>query len=500
MWTCSITTKTKTTELISNAHTIVRARVIGYENPPAEPNHRYMGIPESVIKFEIEEQIKGAEILPNILWVNGYLSNNDDYNDHPPPYRRVRPNGRTGSCIANTYKQGAEYLLFLNDRYSPYWDALTPVNEQLHSPSSEDRWLRWKHMAAATAERTVCGKCSKAKGISKCEGCSQIFCYNDFIEHRHDLNRQLDEIVINHDIFQQDLTEHKVEPKNKALHQQINDWECDAIEKIRQTAEEARQILVKRSNDNTICIETKFSKLTGQLRRGRQENDFDETDLSPWKRQLIQSTEEINNASNIAIRQTSTTLVNKISVEILTWIAMNEDKYLYVSDCERNEVKRWLVGEKSETIVVGGRGQGNGLNQFNSPSCIFVDQDYSVCISDEKNHRIMKWIKDATEGIIVAGGQGEGNDLARLSCPRGVIVDPFDTVYVADTKNNRIVRWSKEAEDGAVVDGGNNQGSQQAQLYSPQGLSFDQQGNLYVTDRLNNRIQKFDIVPNSSSQ
>ncbi|CAF4595235.1 unnamed protein product [Rotaria socialis] len=143
MWTCSITTKTKTTELISNAHTIVRARVIGYENPPAEPNHRYMGIPESVIKFEIEEQIKGAEILPNILWVNGYLSNNDDYNDHPPPYRRVRPNGRTGSCIANTYKQGAEYLLFLNDRYSPYWDALTPVNEQLHSPSSEDRWLRW---------------------------------------------------------------------------------------------------------------------------------------------------------------------------------------------------------------------------------------------------------------------------------------------------------------------------------------------------------------------
>ncbi|CAF4021347.1 unnamed protein product [Rotaria magnacalcarata] len=145
MWACSITTKTKTTELISNAYAIVRARVIGYENPPTEPNRRYLGIPESVVKFEIEEQIKGVEILPNILWINGYLSNNDDYNDHPPPYRHVRPNGRTGSCIANTYKQGAEYLLFLNDRYSPYWDALTPVNEQLHLPLSEDRWLRWTH-------------------------------------------------------------------------------------------------------------------------------------------------------------------------------------------------------------------------------------------------------------------------------------------------------------------------------------------------------------------
>ncbi|CAF2197795.1 unnamed protein product [Rotaria magnacalcarata] len=486
-------------------------------------------------------------------------------------------------------------------------------------------------MAAATADRTVCDKCSKAKGISRCEGCSRIFCYNDFIEHRHDLNKQLDDIVINHDIFRQDLTEHKVEPKTRALHQQINDWECDAIEKIRRTAEEVRQILVKHSNDNTIGIETKLSKLTDQLRHGRQENDFVETDLFQWKAQLIQLTEEINNPSNITIRQDSITLVNKISVEISTlplhmpkinanagwlqngitvaggnqkgdelnqlyfpwgicvdddeqamyiadtfnhrivewkygathgrvlaggnssgnrkdqlnepsnllldkendaliicdqgnrrvmrWprrngtqgeiiienvlctgIAMDKDKYLYVSECERNEVRKWLMGEKIGTIVAGGRGQGNGFNQLNSPSCIFVDQDYSVYISDEKNHRVMKWIKDATEGIIVAGGQGEGNDLARLSCPRGVIVDPFGTVYVADTKNNRIVRWSKEAEDGTVVVGGNNQGSLQAQLYSPQGLSFDQQGNLYVVDRLNNRIQKFDIVPNSSSQ
>jgi hypothetical protein len=50
-----------------------------------------------------------------------------------------------GSCFANTYKQGAQYLLFLkrSDRvkgprittkYSVNIDPLAPVNEQLHSP------------------------------------------------------------------------------------------------------------------------------------------------------------------------------------------------------------------------------------------------------------------------------------------------------------------------------------------------------------------------------
>ncbi|CAF4449438.1 unnamed protein product [Rotaria sp. Silwood2] len=145
IWACSVLKLTTPEELISKAHAIVRAKAISYEKPPAEQGSWYNGTPDSVITFELEEQIKGNQRIPNPLWINGYLSEHDDFNDRPSPYDFVRPNGRSGSCIANTYKQNAEFLLFLDDKFTPYWDALTPVNEQLHSPSSDDQWLQWTH-------------------------------------------------------------------------------------------------------------------------------------------------------------------------------------------------------------------------------------------------------------------------------------------------------------------------------------------------------------------
>ncbi|CAF4960219.1 unnamed protein product [Rotaria sp. Silwood1] len=139
-------------ELVSKAHVIIRATAVNYEKPPKEPNMWTTGIPDSIIKFEFEELIKGNKSIPIPLLINGYLSQYNDFNDHSPPYMFVRPGGRRGSCIANTYKQDAEFLLFLNDKFTPYWDALTPVNEQLYSPSSADQWLQWvKNQVASSA-------------------------------------------------------------------------------------------------------------------------------------------------------------------------------------------------------------------------------------------------------------------------------------------------------------------------------------------------------------
>jgi hypothetical protein len=44
---------------------------------------------------------------------NGYLSDKDDYNNSSMPYTSVRPESLWGSCFANTYKKGAQFLLFL---------------------------------------------------------------------------------------------------------------------------------------------------------------------------------------------------------------------------------------------------------------------------------------------------------------------------------------------------------------------------------------------------
>jgi sugar lactone lactonase YvrE len=111
-------------------------------------------------------------------------------------------------------------------------------------------------------------------------------------------------------------------------------------------------------------------------------------------------------------------------------LIMDNDGYLYISDWNQHEVRRWKIGEMNGIIVAGGNGEGNRLGQLNTPTNIFIDEDHSVYVSDSNNHRVMKWMKGAKEGIVVAGGQGQGNGLRQLSSPGGIIVDQLGSVYI----------------------------------------------------------------------
>lgn len=180
--------------------------------------------------------------------------------------------------------------------------------------------------------------------------------------------------------------------------------------------------------------------------------------------------------------------------DVACWgLAIDSNGYIYVSDINKHEVKRWISGNTNGTLVAGGNGPGNRFNQLNFPYYIFVDQEHSLYVSDGNNHRIMKWPKGAKEGILVAGGQGKGDSLGQFSNPRGVVVNQLGTIYAADCSNYRIMRWPKGAAQGAVILGGNGQGPQANQFNAPLGLSFDRQGSLYVVDYGNHRVQKFNI-------
>ncbi|CAF1037838.1 unnamed protein product [Adineta steineri] len=177
-------------------------------------------------------------------------------------------------------------------------------------------------------------------------------------------------------------------------------------------------------------------------------------------------------------------------------LAMDKHGFLYVSDTDKNEVRRWKMGEYNNegTVVAGAKGKGNELNQLDFPAFIFVDEEQSVYISDKDNHRVMKWRKDATEGTVVAGGNGQGRKRSQLSYPHAVVVDDLGQIYVADFGNDRVMRWYEGKEKGEIVVGGNERGDQSNQLNGPTGLSFDDEGNLYVADYSNHRIQKFEII------
>jgi len=169
-------------------------------------------------------------------------------------------------------------------------------------------------MATATTNRNLCDACGKVKGISKCEGCSKIFCYNHFGDHRQELNKQLDDVEVSRDLFRQTLTEQTANPARHTLVQQINDWERSSIKRIRETANEAREMLLEHTTKYISEIEFKLNKITDQLRQSRQENDFVETDLRQWKEQLTQLTNELSKPSNIRLQEDSQPLVTKLYV------------------------------------------------------------------------------------------------------------------------------------------------------------------------------------------
>ena len=174
-------------------------------------------------------------------------------------------------------------------------------------------------------------------------------------------------------------------------------------------------------------------------------------------------------------------------------LAMDHQRYLYVSDEVKHEVRRYTIGHKNGIVIAGGNGKGNQLNQLNCPTYLFVDEEQALYVSDSSNHRVMKWNKDAKQGIVVAGGQGQGSALTQLYYPRGLFVDASSTIYVADTYNDRVIRWPKGAQQGTVIVGGNGAGNAPNQLNFPAALSFDRHRNLYVTDHRNHRVQRFDI-------
>jgi hypothetical protein len=149
---CTIGGGISNLKLVRDADMIVRAFAVEYASPPSNPQIWTTGVPDSKIRFKVIESISGPAVSDVAL--PGYLVDRDDFNDKPSPYTFVRPGGRSGSCFANWYRSGGQFLLFLKKTkagdLTVNWYALAPVNEQLHSDN--DPWLLWVREQAQRAK------------------------------------------------------------------------------------------------------------------------------------------------------------------------------------------------------------------------------------------------------------------------------------------------------------------------------------------------------------
>ncbi|CAF4295600.1 unnamed protein product, partial [Rotaria sp. Silwood2] len=443
-----------------------------------------------------------------------------------------------------------------------------------------------------------------------CKGCSKDFCDEHLKEHHNEFSEQLGKTEDLFNEFKIEIEGQKAEPQQHELMEQIDKWEYESIEKIRQVANKVRWELSSYVITYVTDQDLEFKKLRERLIQCRKDEDFIETDIQFFNEELKRLKGILNNPPTFKIEYDSTSLINKIHFKkevlplrgnsidihpnarwqqngltiaggngrdngfnqlsdplglyvdndqtiyiadrsnhrIIEWkwgamigqvvaggngpgsgayqlsdprdvivdkdtdsliisdysnkrvvrwsrqngtngetiisnircvgLTMDENGSLYIIDNENDEVRRYRRGESQGTVVAGGNGSGNRLDQLSDPQYVFVDRDHSVYVSDLANHRVMKWLEGEKEGIVVAGGQGKGNDLTQLSHPRGVVVDQLGTVYVADAGNDRIMRWPKGATQGGVIIGGKGAGRQSNQLNGPFGLSFDRYGTL----------------------
>jgi hypothetical protein len=168
--------------------------------------------------------------------------------------------------------------------------------------------------SSGEATKVLCVVCNKAKGIYTCGGCSRVFCPKHSIDHRNELNKQLEEVAVTHDLFQQTLNQQEEDPQQYPLIKKINQWEQKSIDIIRQTAEKARNELFKGASRDTTQVKQKLQILSNELKEGREENDFSEIDLPQWTKKLEELKEELINPTTMTVQEDSTPLVTKICI------------------------------------------------------------------------------------------------------------------------------------------------------------------------------------------
>ena len=176
---------------------------------------------------------------------------------------------------------------------------------------------------------------------------------------------------------------------------------------------------------------------------------------------------------------------------------------LYVVDTYNFRVARYTCSGELDTAwgtggYIGTGAPGSGNDEFCIPSYVAVDSDGNIYVSDTENHRIKRYtgtgVLDTSwaSGGILSEPEGTGSD--EMLSPTGVAVDSSGNLYVADKDNRRVKRYTP----GGVRDtswGGDGiigQSGDAAERFSePSGLAVMPDGTLFVADTRSERIKSY---------
>ncbi len=138
------------------------------------------------------------------------------------------------------------------------------------------------------------------------------FCFNYLTHHREMINQEFTQIEHQLNSFRQKLDDQKENPNHYSLIRQINQWENESINKIKQTAQQCRDEI----NKYLIKIENKFNELTQKTKEIGKQNKINEINSKQIQEKFNKLNKEFEKPKNVSIEQKSSTFIHQIFVRI----------------------------------------------------------------------------------------------------------------------------------------------------------------------------------------
>jgi len=206
-------------------------------------------------------------------------------------------------------------------------------------------------MASRRQQKNLCIICGKMVGVFSCRGCAENFCLRHTNDHRDLLQKSMNEILYNYDLFQRNIQRQTTEQYQYLLMKQIDQWEQQSIDKIRQLADNTRQELVTIIQDHNNNLKENLEELKQQIDIACQDGGFYENDLKEW-------TERLNELQKIFIEQqiikfdediNSIPFISKISINPISNKSVRNDQKiienLYEDYSNRKEKDEYSSGK-----------------------------------------------------------------------------------------------------------------------------------------------------------
>ena len=166
-----------------------------------------------------------------------------------------------------------------------------------------------------------CSSCEKPIGVYQCVGCGKVFCPRDTHTHRQVLRGELQELIFKSEQWNSKWTEEirnrqrDLKTDKDSLLEQIDNWELQAIAKIRQAATEAREHSRKLYDHHMNRLQNWILDTT-MLKQALETDGFLETHLKRWKTELKRFKSKINTFKRDFVRvRKEESFISKFIVE-----------------------------------------------------------------------------------------------------------------------------------------------------------------------------------------